>query len=84
VPRVIDLPRELTVRLPMDLIQNIDLNKGEVQLRGESTQATALIAILEKSSGVHGVTFASPVTQVAQTGAERFNITFQYERPKPP
>ncbi len=84
-PRVIDLLRELTVRLPDGTwIQNIDLNKGEVQLRGESTQATALIAILEKSAGVHGVTFASPVTQVAQTGAERFNITFQYERPKPP
>jgi general secretion pathway protein L len=53
-------------------------------MRGESTRATALIALLEKSAGVHGVSFASPVTQVAQTGAERFNITFQYTRPNPP
>jgi general secretion pathway protein L len=84
-PRMIDLLRELTVRLPDGTwIQNLNLDKGEVQLRGESTQATALIALLEKSAGVHGVTFASPVTQVAQTGAERFNITFQYARPKPP
>lgn len=84
-PRMIDLLRELTVRLPDGTwIQNLNLDKGEVQLRGESTQATALIALLEKSAGVHGVSFASPVTQVAQTGAERFNISFQYARPKSP
>jgi len=84
-PRMIDLMRELTVRLPDGTwIQNLNFDKAEVQLRGESSQATALIALLEKSAGVHGVTFASPVTQVAQTGAERFNITFQYARPKPP
>lgn len=84
-PRMIDLLRELTVRLPDGTwIQNLDLDKGGIQMRGESTRATALIALLEKSAGVHGVSFASPVTQVAQTGAERFNITFQYARPKPP
>jgi len=84
-PRMIDLLRELTARLPDGTwIQNLNLDKGEIQLRGESTQATALLAVLEKSAGVHGVAFASPVTQVAQTGAERFNITFQYQRPKPP
>ncbi len=84
-PRMIDLLRELTARLPDGTwIQNLDLDKGGLQMRGESTQATALIALLEKSAGVHGVSFASPVTQVAQTGAERFNITFQYARPSPP
>jgi len=84
-PRVIDLLRELTVKLPDGTwIQNLNLDKGEVQLRGESTQATALLALLEKAAGVQGVSFASPVTQVAQTGAERFNIAFQYQRPKPP
>jgi general secretion pathway protein L len=84
-PRMIDLLRELTLRLPDGTwIQNLDLDKGGIQMRGESTRATALIALLEKSAGVHGVSFASPVTQVAQTGAERFNITFQYARPKPP
>jgi general secretion pathway protein L len=84
-PRMIDLLRELTVRLPDGTwIQNLDLDKGEIRMRGESAQATALIGLLEKSAGVHGVSFASPVTQVAQTGAERFNITFQYARPKPP
>jgi general secretion pathway protein L len=84
-PRMIDLLRELTVRLPDGTwIQNLDLDKGGIQMRGESTRATALIALLEKSAGVHGVAFASPVTQVAQTGAERFNITFQYARPNSP
>lgn len=84
-PRMIDLMRELTAQLPDGTwIQNLNLDKGEVQLRGESTQATALIALLEKAAGVQGVTFASPVTQVAQTGAERFNISFQYARPKEP
>jgi general secretion pathway protein L len=84
-PRMIDLLRELTVRLPDGTwIQNLNFDKGEVQLRGESAHATALIAVLEKSDGVRGVSFGSPVTQVAQTGAERFNIAFQYARPKAP
>jgi general secretion pathway protein L len=84
-PRMIDLLRELTVRLPDGTwIQNLNFDKGEVQLRGESAHATALIALLEKSEGVRDVSFGSPVTQVAQTGAERFNIAFQYARPKPP
>ena len=84
-PRMIDLLRELTLQLPDGTwIQNLNFDDGKVDARGESTQATALLALLEKSAGVQGVSFASPVTRVARTGAERFNITFQYQRPVVP
>lgn len=84
-PRMIDLLRELTETLPDDTwIQSLDVQGSEVQLRGESARATALIELLERAPGIDGVAFRSPVTQVAQTGMERFNIAFQYVRPSTP
>jgi general secretion pathway protein L len=81
-PLVIDLLRELTQRLPDDTwVQNLDFQDGEVQLRGESAQATALIGVLVKTPGISDVAFRSPVVQVATTGRERFHISFQYRRP---
>jgi general secretion pathway protein L len=78
-PRTIDLLRELTVVLPDDTwVQNLDVREGEVQIRGESAQATALIGLLEKAPGVSDVAFRSPV--VAATGQERFHISFTYAR----
>ncbi len=80
---VIDLLRELTERLPDDTwVQNLDFQDGEVQIRGESAQATALIGLLEKAPGISEVAFRSPVVQVATTGRERFHISFKYRRPK--
>lgn len=82
-PQVIDLLRELTERLPDDTwVQNLDFRDGEVQIRGESTQATALIGLLEKTPGVSDATFRSPVVQVATTGRERFHISVKYQRPE--
>ncbi|MBK1722106.1 PilN domain-containing protein [Thiocystis violacea] len=78
-PQFLELLRELTDRLPEDTwIQNLELDGNQVDLRGESGQATALIAILEQAPGIDGVSFKSPVTQIARTGKERFNISFQY------
>jgi general secretion pathway protein L len=79
----IDLLRELTERLPDDTwVQNLDVQDGEVQIRGESAQATALLGLLEKAPGISEVAFRSPVVQVATTGRERFHISFRYRRPK--
>jgi len=78
-PPFLDLLRELTDRLPDDTwIQNLEYTQGQVDLSGESGQATALIALLEEAPGIDGVSFKSPVTQVARTGKERFNISFRF------
>ncbi|NEV61285.1 PilN domain-containing protein [Thiorhodococcus minor] len=80
-PPILELLRELTDRLPEDTwIQNLEVNGEDVDLRGESGQATALIALLEQAPGIEGVSFRSPVTQIARTGKERFNISFRYVR----
>lgn len=79
-PRMLDLFRELTERIPDDTwVQSLEYQNGEVQLRGESGQATALIGLLEGAPGISGVSFRSPVTQVARTGKERFNLAFAYK-----
>ncbi len=73
--------RELTDRLPDDTwLQTLDYDNGQVALRGESGQATSLIAILEQAPGIDQVTFQSPVTQIPQTGKERFNISLRFSR----
>jgi general secretion pathway protein L len=80
-PSILEMLRELTDRLPEDTwVQNLEFSADQVDIRGESGQATALIAILEQSPGIDGVSFGSPVTQIASTGKERFNIAFRYTR----
>lgn len=80
-PRMIDLLRELTDRLPDHTwIQTVNFRSDEVDLRGESDQATELLNILEKAPGISNVSFRSPVMQVSQTGKERFHISFRYQR----
>jgi general secretion pathway protein L len=84
LPRMLDMLRELTERIPDDTwVQSLEYQSGEVQVRGESGRATALIGLLEGAPGISGVSFRSPVTQVAQTGKERFNLAFNYKRAEP-
>jgi general secretion pathway protein L len=84
-PRMTDLLRELTDLLPDGTwVQTLNVRDGEVDLRGESTQATALIGLLEQGPGISQVTFRSPVMQVGGTGQERFHIAFTYSRPEAP
>ncbi|EXJ17108.1 PilN domain-containing protein [Imhoffiella purpurea] len=84
-PPILELLRELTDRLPDDTwIQNLEFNDGQVDLRGESGQATALIALLEQTPGIDDVSFKSPVTQIARTGKERFYISFSFNRREGP
>ncbi len=80
-PRLVDLLRALTERLPDDTyVQNLEYTRGAGQVRGESLKATALIGALEDAPGIDGVSFQSPVVQVPNTGKERFHISFQYTR----
>jgi general secretion pathway protein L len=78
-PRMTDLLLELTDLLPDGTwVQTLNFRDGEVDIRGESTQATALIGVLERGAGISNVTFRSPVMQIAATGSERFHIAFDY------
>jgi general secretion pathway protein L len=82
-PRIIDLLRELTDRLPDDTwVQTINYREEEVDIRGQSGQATALLGLLAQAPGIDQVTFRSPVMQVSQTGKERFHISFVYKQVK--
>lgn len=82
-PLMIDLLRELTDILPDGTwVQTLNFSDGEVDIRGESNQATDLIGMLEGGPGISAVRFRSPVMQVAGTGQERFHISFQYGRPE--
>ena len=83
-PRMLAMLRELTDRIPDDTwVQSLEYQNSEVQLRGESGQATALIGLLEDAPGIDGVSFRSPVTQVARTGKARFNLAFTYKQSEP-
>jgi general secretion pathway protein L len=80
-PRVTDLLRKLTDLLPDDTwVQTLNYRDGEVDIRGESGRATALIGLLEQGDGISEVSFRSPVMQVAGTETERFHIAFKYTR----
>ncbi|WP_058553854.1 PilN domain-containing protein [Thiohalocapsa sp. ML1] len=80
-PRMTDLLRELTDLLPDGTwVQTLNVRDAEVDIRGESNQATALIGMLERGPGISAVRFRSPVMQVATTGQERFHISFEYSR----
>jgi general secretion pathway protein L len=82
-PRMSDLLRELTDRFPDGTwVQTLNYRDGAVDMRGQSTQATALIALLEQAPGISAVTFRSPVMQIASTNTERFHIAFDYRRPE--
>ena len=84
-PRMTDLLLELTELLPDGTwVQTLNVRDGAVDIRGESTQATALIGVLERGAGISNVTFRSPVMQIAATGNERFHIAFDYDSPESP
>jgi len=80
-PRMTNLLRELTDLLPDHTwVQTMNVRDSDVDIRGESGQATALIGLLEQGPGISGVSFRSPVMQVAATGNQRFHISFIYQR----
>jgi hypothetical protein len=65
-------------------MRSTDFRGGEVQIRGESTHATALINLLDQANGITEVAFRSPVVQVAGSDRERFHISLKYERQEEP
>lgn len=66
---------ELTRQLPDHTwVNRLELDDGELQLQGESTHASDLIALLEASPLLQSVSFTSPVTINPRSGKERFSV----------
>ena len=80
-PPAIDVLRLATDLLPDDTwIQQFTLKQGQLELRGMSNQATALIGLMEASPRLASVDFRSPVVQAK--GKERFYLTAKLIAPK--
>lgn len=72
-PLIVELLNELTVILPDSTwVEHLDIRGSEVQLRGKSGEASALIGLLEASPYFQGVTFRSPITADPRSGRDRF------------
>lgn len=55
-------------------LDEIDIEPGSVRIAGTSTEASALIAILQSQAGLSDAHFSAPVTREAD-GRDRFDIT---------
>ncbi|MCP5459703.1 MAG: PilN domain-containing protein [Gammaproteobacteria bacterium] len=81
-PLMVGLLRELTRILPDGTwVEYLDIRGNEIQIRGQSTQASALIGLLEASKWLQGVTFRSPITADRRTGKDRFHVAAQIVNP---
>jgi general secretion pathway protein L len=74
---------ELTRLLPDDTwVQYLEVKGDSLRVRGESEQASALIAQLESSPLFENTHFESPVVQVSRTGGERFHVAARILAPE--
>lgn len=74
-PIVIDIVRDLTERLPENTsLQRLSVNRGEVQIQGASSEASALIAILQKSALIEGPAVQGAISSDPRTQKEQFMI----------
>ena len=82
---MVDVLRELTGLIPdQTWVQQMELRHGKLQIRGESSQATALLERLETSEMFSGVGFRSPLVQVPAKDLERFHISADLAADKKP
>ncbi len=82
-PATVELLYELTRLLPDGTwLQQLKFTRTDLDIRGESTEASALIGLLETSPYFKNVQFSSPITTNARTGRDRFHITAQIPKLK--
>jgi len=73
---MIDLLNELTALLPdHTYLEQFSLRDGQLELRGQSAEATVLIGLLEESELFEQATFRSPVVKDNRTSRDRFVIS---------
>lgn len=69
----IDIVNELTTILPDGTwVEHLIIKGGEIQVRGQSQEASALIALVESSAYFANAAFRSPVIADRRTGRDRF------------
>lgn len=79
---VLDIWNEVTRIIPdHSFALELRLREGVVELVGQSSNATALLQVVENSSLFHGAAFRSPITRGQGTEAERFHLAFSVEAP---
>jgi len=73
---MVDVINALSKVLPNDTwVSYLRYNNKNLQLTGQSANASSLIALLEKLSYFQNVKFVSTVTKDRRTGLERFQIS---------
>jgi len=74
-PVTINILRELTDRLPKHTaLVRLSVNRGEIQIQGNSDEAASLIAILQPSTTLQGPALQGAITPDARTRKEQFLI----------
>lgn len=74
-PAVIDVLLDVTRRLPEDTwLQRFQYNQGQVQLQGQSKEASSLIALLQQSPVLEAPALQGAITPDQRTGKEQFLI----------
>jgi general secretion pathway protein L len=77
-PTVTELIASLTHILPDDVsLTELQINGSDLQLSGVGGSATAVLGLLDQSPTLSNAAFRSSVTQDAQLGRERFDISAQ-------
>jgi len=83
-PTAIRLLDEVTRAIPDHTwIEQVEIHGPEVQLRGQSPSAAAMIALFESSALFDDPQFRSPVTQVSNSSQERFHISVRWAGGEP-
>jgi len=74
-PVAVNILRELTQLLPKNTaLVRLSVNRGEVQIQGNSDEAAQLIAILQKAHSIEGPAIQGAITPDARTRKEQFLI----------
>ncbi|MFO1353062.1 MAG: PilN domain-containing protein [Gammaproteobacteria bacterium] len=75
---MIDVLRELTIILPDHTwLEQIDVRGNELQIRGQSQEASTLVGLVDGAELFENATFRSPVTRDGRTGRDRFFLAAQ-------
>lgn len=72
----LEILNEVTLIVPDDTwLSRFSINKGQLLIQGESSNASALIKIMESSDYFDNVQFKSPVIRNNRTGKDKFNLS---------
>ncbi len=75
-PVVVFMLEDLTKRMPdTTWLSYLQYKNSDLQVRGESTDASSLIALIEASPVFHNTRFVSPVTRNSASNTDRFQLS---------